>query len=497
MSDSGNSVLALDQGTTGTTALVIRSDGTIVGRAYSEFRQHYPRPGWVEHDPKEIWQTSLEVAQRAMEQAGELPRALGITNQRETVVAWRRSTGEPLHRAIVWQDRRTADRCRNLRAEHGDEFLETRAGLTWDPYFSATKIEWLLRNSAAVAEARNENDLCFGTIDAWLIWNLTAGAVHATDHTNASRTMLYNVRTKEWDAELMSLFGVEREWLPDVCLSAEVIGETASGLFSGQMSIAGVAGDQQAALWGQGCWEPGQAKCTYGTGAFLLFPLGEGVLPRPGSGLLTTIGCDRSGQPINCVEGSVFIAGAAVQWLRDELGLIESAAETEELARSLESNDGVYMVPAFVGLGAPHWESEARGTIVGLTRGTGKAHIVRATLEAMAYSTRELVETVESSVAGYELGVLRVDGGVAANDWLMQFQSDLIGKTVSRPDQVESTALGAGGLAGIATDVWREARDFFEVRHFVDFTPATNLDNEYRGWKRAVSAAVAWASDRS
>jgi len=491
------SVLALDQGTTGSTALVIADDGRVLGRGYREFPQHFPEPGWVEHDAEEIWTTTLVAAREALAASGEVPVAVGITNQRETVVAWDRKTGRPLHRALVWQDRRTAQRCRDLRAEVGDEWLAARTGLVWDPYFSATKIEWLLANVADLRTAAGRGDAVFGTIDAWIVFRLTGGRAHVTDHTNASRTLLYNIGTCGWDAELLELFGVPPESLPEVHASSGVVGETDPGLFGASIPIAGMAGDQQAALFGQGCFSPGEAKNTYGTGAFLLMNVGRdgqaGQRGQGGRGVLTTVACDGEGKPVHALEGAVFIAGAAVQWLRDGLGLIARAEETERLARSVDDTGGVYFVPALVGLGAPHWESEARGTIVGLTRGTKTEHLVRAALEAMAYSTRDVADAMRHA-SGVPLANLKVDGGAAANDWLMEFQAEVLGAPVYRPDMVETTALGAAGLAGLATGVWRDAAAFIGTRTYREFAPARAPDDQaYAGWRRAVDTALYWA----
>ena len=490
------SVLAIDQGTTGSTCMIIGEDGAVYGRGYREFTQHFPKPGWVEHDAEEIWQRTLEAARDVLAQADNTPTAVGITNQRETVVAWDRNSGKPLHRALVWQDRRTSDRCRELRTELGEEYLAQRTGLVWDPYFSATKIEWLLQNVPGLRQQAEAGDAVFGTIDAWLVFRLTSGAAFVTDHTNASRTALYNIHGLEWDMDLLSLFGVPPISLPEVRGSSEVVGMADPVHLGFEAPVAGIAGDQQAALYGQGCWGPGQAKCTYGTGAFLLMNVGKRLdAGRPPGGLLTTIACDAFGAPALALEGSIFIAGAAVQWLRDGLNLIESAAQTAELASAVADTGGVYFVPAFVGLGTPHWEPEARGTIVGLTRGTTRGHLVRAALEAMAFGTRDLVRAMEEA-AGTQLVALRVDGGAAANDWLMQFQADVLGLSVARPDVVETTALGAAGLAGLATDVWRTPEEFQSVRSYTEFAPAKRRDPEYGEWQRAVRTALHWARDR-
>lgn len=486
-------VLALDEGTTGSTALVVSQEGDILGRGYREFTQHFPRPGWVEHDPEEIWRVTLEAGRAAIAQAGVTPSAIGITNQRETIAVWDRATGTPLHRALVWQDRRTVDHCRALREELGDEYVSARTGLVWDPYFSATKIAWLLSHVPDLRARASGGDALFGTIDSWLVYRLTGGRSFVTDHSNASRTLLYNVHRMDWDDDLLSLFEVPRQSLPDTVRSSGVVGTSDAAHFGVAVPVSGIAGDQQAALYGQGCWEPGQAKCTYGTGAFLLMPLKPASEPvASGSGLLTTVACDATGGPMLALEGSIFIAGAAVQWLRDGLGLISSAAETEALASGIEGTEGVFFVPAFVGLGAPYWEPDARGTIVGMTRGTTREHIVRAALEAMAYSTRDVVDAMVRD-SGVALEELRVDGGAAANDWLMQFQADVLDIRVLRPDIVETTALGAAGLAGLATGLWATPEEFAAGRVYKTFEPAEHSDSGYDGWRRAVSAAVHWA----
>ncbi len=487
------SVLAIDQGTTGTTCLVITQDGRVTGRATRAVTQHYPSPGWVEHDAHEILDGVLEAAREAIAMSGERPEAIGITNQRETIVLWERATGRAVHRAIVWQDRRTAARCAEL-AEQAPMIAE-RTGLVTDPYFSATKLEWLLAQPG-MGERAARGELAAGTIDSWLIWHLTGGVVHATDHTNASRTMLYDLEARAWSPTLCALFGVPLALLPRIVPSSGWVGTTVPALLDGPLPIAGVAGDQQAALFGQGGWQPGGGKNTYGTGAFLLLNTGH-VRPTGGTGLLTTIACDATGQPVYALEASIFIAGAAVQWLRDGLGVVEQASETEQLARSLSSNDGVYFVPALVGLGAPDWEPNARGTIVGLTRGTTPAHLARAALEAMAYATADVLGSMRTH-GQVPFDRLRVDGGAAANDWLMQFQADVLGVPVERPDLVETTALGAAGLAGLAVGVWGTAEAFLGARRLTVFTPTADraaVTAAYGGWRRAVRSALAWARD--
>lgn len=485
-------VLAIDQGTTGTTCLVVRADGTIAGRAYREITQHFPHPGWVEHDADEIFHRTREAAREAIEAAGGMPVAIGISNQRETIVVWERETGRPVSRAIVWQDRRTSARCAEL-APRRDE-IATRTGLVVDPYFSATKLEWLLREGALEHRAAR-GELLAGTIDAWLVWTLTGGAVHATDATNASRTMLYDIDAGAWSPELCALFGIPPEMLPQVRRSAGDFGVARREHLGAEIPICGVAGDQQAALYGQGCWASGEGKNTYGTGAFLLFNAGT-TRPRGGGGLLTTVACDASGGPVYALEAAIFVAGAAVQWLRDGLQLLESAAETEAMASSVASTGGVYFVPALVGLGAPHWAPEARGTIVGITRGTSRAHLARAALEAIAYGTADVVAAVREQ--GVALDRLRVDGGATTNDWLMQFQADVLQVVVERPAMIETTALGAAGLAGIAAGVWRTPDAFLASRDFTRFMPQRapgEIRDGYAGWQRAVRAALAWAAD--
>lgn len=487
-------VLAIDQGTTGSTCLVIAADGRIVGRAYREITQHYPQPGWVEHDAMEIVERTLEAAREAIAAAGVTPQAVGITNQRETIVLWDRATGRPVHRAIVWQDRRTADRCKALAGHAAD--INKRTGLVTDPYFSATKLEWMLGQPTLGARAQR-GELAAGTIDTFLIWHLTGGAVHATDPTNASRTMLYDIGERAWSPSLMEMFGVPRALLPDVRRSSGFFGTTTLDALGLELPILGVAGDQQAALFGQGGWHAGGGKNTYGTGAFLLLNTGQ-VRPESGDGLLTTIACDSHGNPAFALEASIFVAGAAVQWLRDGLGILEAASDSEALARSVASTDGVYFVPALTGLGAPDWEPHARGTITGLTRGTTSAHLVRAALEAMAYGTSDVL-TLMRSKGKVPFDRLRVDGGATGNDWLMQFQADVLGVPVERPDIVETTALGAAGLAGIAGGVWKDADAFLAARHFTRFVPgegAVAARAGHDGWRRSVRAALSWARDR-
>jgi glycerol kinase len=487
-------VLAIDEGTTGVTSLVLSEDGRIVGRGYRELTQHFPQPGWVEHDASEIFERTLLAAREALAQSGIVPDAIGITNQRETVVVWDRETGIPLANAIVWQDRRTAERCREL-SSHAPR-ITALTGLPLDPYFSATKLEYLLAKPEIAAKVAEGKALA-GTMDTWLIWKLTGGAVHATDPTNASRTMLFDIGARTWSEELCALFGVPLSILPEVRPSSGNFGESDAAHFGSKIPIAGVAGDQQAALFGQGCIDAGEGKNTYGTGAFLLLNTGT-VRPEPGEGILVTVACDAKGGYAYALEGSIFIAGAAVQWLRDGLRIIDKASETEALAKSLVSNEGVYFVPALTGLGAPHWEPEARGTIVGLTRGTTRAHLARAALEAMAYGTNDVLTAMRER-SGVPFDRLRVDGGASVNNWLMQFQADIIGVPVERPEIVETTALGAAGLAGIATGVWKSSSEFLSVRRYTTFSPAI-VEKERKvlvdGWNRAIRATLHWATFR-
>ncbi len=487
------SILALDQGTTGTTALVFAHDGSIVGRAYSEFTQHYPHPGWVEHDAEEIWRVSHRVMRQALE-AARLPpgdlRAIGITNQRETTVVWDRATGRPCHRAIVWQSRQTAEICEQLQRDGHADLVRSRTGLVIDAYFSGTKVKWILERYPEVRAKAQDGQALFGTIDSWLVWNLTGGSAHVTDPTNASRTLLFDIHERRWDPELLDLLEVPAAMLPDVKPSCSVFGQTLGieGVADG-IPVAGIAGDQQAALYGQGCWTPGQAKNTYGTGCFVVMNMGRDD-PISERGLLTTICCDESGQPAYALEGSIFVAGAAIQWLRDELGLIERAADTEAIAASVADTNGVYLVPAFAGLGAPYWDMAARGAVVGLTRGANRAHIVRAALESLAYQTRDVVDAMNGDCQ-VPISELRVDGGAAANDFLMQFQADMLGVPVDRPAVIETTATGAAFLAGLAVGFWSGPDELRHVRRrerlFEPTMASADRDDLYRGWMEAVA----------
>ena len=485
-------VLALDQGTSGSTALLLHDDGTVRGRGYREITQHYPQPGWVEHDADEILRRSLDAMRDALA-GGERPAALGITNQRETVVLWDRRTLRPVAPAIVWQDRRTTERCRALGVEGREAWVRGRTGLLLDPYFSATKLEWLLRD-AELRRRAGRGELAAGTVDSWLVARLTGGRVHVTDHTNASRTLLYNLAGRDFDPALLALFDVPAELLPTIVPSSGVLAETDAEHLGFTLPIAGLAGDQQAALFGQGCVHVGRAKNTYGTGAFLLLYAGT-TPPAPPPGLLATAACGPTGELAYALEGALFIAGAAVQWLRDGLGIVARADETERLARSVSDTGGVTFVPAFTGLGTPHWEPDARGVITGLTGGTTRAHLARAALEAMASGSADLIDAMTAGT-GTPLDVLRVDGGAAANDWLMQHQADLLGVPVERPGIVDTTALGAAGLAGVALGIWRSADDLAERLPRRRFTPRISPAERAAhraAWARAVGAAVAWA----
>ncbi len=481
-------ILAIDQGTTGTTCLVFDHDGRIRGRAYSEFGQQFPRPGWVEHDANEIWEVTRRVAGHALADARADPgslAAVGITNQRETVVAWDPASGEPVHNALVWQDRRTAARCEELREAGHEPLVRERTGLVIDPYFSATKIEWLLQNVDAAAGA------VFGTIDAWLAFKLTGRS--ATDYSNASRTMLFDIARRRWDPDLCALFGVDPDRLPEALPSAHVYGTTKE--FGGEVPVAGIAGDQQAALFGQACQRPGMAKNTYGTGSFVLLNVGE-EMPEPADGLLTTIAWGLEDRVDYALEAAVFVTGAAVQWLRDGLGIVSEAAETEGMAASLDSNDDVYFVPALTGLGSPHWDPYARGLIVGLTRGTTRAHLARAALEAIAYQTVDAVR-VQERVAGQALSDLRADGGAVANRWLMQFQADVLGAPVILPAITETTALGAAYLAGVGSGYWSadEVDEMWrEAARYEPRMEAAERERLLERWRGAVALSGGWAA---
>ncbi len=484
-------ILSIDQGTTGSTVLIIDTHGEIVAHGYREFTQHYPRPGWVEHDPIEIWEVTHQVIADLIhaEDVRHEIAAIGVTNQRETTVVWERRTGRPIYPAIVWQCRRTADTCADLKERSLEERIRAKTGLVLDPYFSATKVAWILDQVDGARSRAERSELAFGTIDSWLLWNLTGGEVHVTDYTNACRTMLFNIDTLAWDDELLDVLRVPKSVLPNVQASGTVFGETKDvGVLPAGIPIAGIAGDQQAALFGQLCTQAGMAKNTYGTGCFLMLNTGVQRVHSK-SGLLTTLACGLDERPVYALEGSVFIAGAAVQWLRDELHLINTASETEAIAASIPDAGGVFVVPAFTGLGAPYWDADARGAILGLTRGATRAHIVRATLESIALQTADVVRAMHTD-AEIELDRLRVDGGAVANNFLMQFQADILSMAVERPARIETTGLGAGYLAGLTVGVWSGIHDL-ESHRQIDRTFSPQMDTDQRqekldGWKRAV-----------
>lgn len=494
-------ILALDQGTTSSRAIVFDQHGQIVTVAQREFEQIYPRPGWVEHDPKEIWSSQAGVATEALTRAGmraEDVAAIGITNQRETTIVWDRASGEPVYNAIVWQDRRTAGHCDRLKEAGHEALIREKTGLVIDAYFSATKVAWILDNVEGARERAERGELAFGTVDSWLIWNLTRGATHVTDVTNACRTMVYNIHTRDWDQELLELLTIPRSMLPEVRSSSEVYAQTSGELFARQIPIAGIAGDQQAALFGQMCVEEGMVKNTYGTGCFMLLNTGTEAVPSKNQ-LVTTIAWQLGDRVEYALEGSIFVAGAVVQWLRDGLGIIRSASEVEELARSVPDNGGVYLVPAFTGLGAPHWDQYARGSISGLTRGATAGHLARAALEGIAYQVADVLRAMEAD-SGIAASELRVDGGAAANDLLMQFQSDILQIPVVRPKTVETTALGAAYLAGLAVGYWQGLDDIRSQwqtdRRFEPEMPAARVEQLRTGWERALDRARGWDQER-
>lgn len=483
-------VLALDQGTTGSTALVFDANQKLLGKAYQEFQQIYPQPGWVEHNPNEIFAVTVKVGKEAISNSGLKPTdiaAIGITNQRETVVVWDRETSQPISNAIVWQCRRTAEMCKGLRSKGYEKTIREKTGLVLDPYFSATKVSWLLNHISGARERAQKGKLAFGTIDSWLIWKLTNGKSHVTDFTNASRTLVFDIHKRTWSKELCDLFKIPHSLLPQVRPSAGDFGKTNSQHFGSEILIAGVAGDQQAALYGHGATSPYQVKCTFGTGAFAVAFCGNEAHPPSKHGLLTTLACDESGQPAYALEGSIFMAGAIVKWLRDEMGLIQKASETEALSQSVESTDGVYLVPAFVGLGAPYWDADARAAILGMTRGTNRAHIVRAALESIAYQTASLISSMESDL-NTRIQELRVDGGVVSNRFLVQFLADVLGIPVLRPPFTEVTGFGAARLAAIALNAWGENSK--SSQEFERFSPKVSEQTRKQwllGWEKAVS----------
>jgi len=492
-------ILAIDQGTTGTTILIINHQGQIKARVSREFTQYYPQPGWVEHDPMEIWELTLALSRLAIVQANISARqvkAVGITNQRETTVVWDKFSGLPVCNAIVWQCRRTAPLCEEMKAAGWNGIIEARTGLVVDAYFSATKLAWILQNIPDARKKAEDGRLLFGTIDSWLLWKLSGGKIHITDYSNASRTMLYDIHKLDWDEDILTYLDIPRIILPCVHSCSEVYGVSQADVFGEEIQLAGLAGDQQAALFGQNCFTPGSAKNTYGTGCFLLMNTGAQAV-KSSHGLLTTIAWGINGEITYALEGSVFMAGAAVQWLRDEMQLVANAAESEEIASSLANNAGVYMVPAFVGLGAPYWDMYARGTLVGLSRGTGRRHVVRAVLEAIAYQSFDVLTAmmIDSDI---KLDALKVDGGACSNNFLMQFQADMLGVRVERPIMTESTALGAAFLAGLAVDFWSDQQELQHIRQversFIPHMDPVQREEMLRGWKQAVACALHYSA---
>jgi glycerol kinase len=496
-------ILALDQGTTSSRAILFDHEGKIVGVAQNEFPQIYPKPGWVEHDPMEIWGTQSGVARQVLDKTGISPTevaAIGITNQRETTVVWDKHSGKPIYNAIVWQCRRTAALCDDLKDRGWSDVIKEKTGLIIDAYFSATKIKWILDHVDGARDKADNGDLLFGTIDTWLIWNLTKGQVHATDYSNASRTMLFNIHTLDWDEALLEELGIPRSMLPEVRDSSGLFGQTDMSTFGGaNIPIAGVAGDQQAALFGQACFEQGMAKNTYGTGCFMLMNTGK-VPVESQEGLLTTIAWGIKGNITYALEGSVFVAGAAIQWLRDELKLVYDSAQTEYYANMVEDTNGVYLVPAFTGLGAPHWDMYARGAIFGLTRGAKREHLVRAALEAIAYQTKDVLSAMEKD-GHLDLKMLKVDGGASANNFLMQFQADMLDVEVRRPKILETTALGAAYLAGLSVGLWKDLAQIEALwmldRSFMSTMTEEARNRRYKGWQKAVLRSLQWEDDIS
>ena len=491
-------IMALDAGTTSNRCILFNQQGKICSVAQKEFTQYFPEPGWVEHDADEIWSTQLGVAVEAMSKIGasaEDIAAIGITNQRETAIVWDKITGEPVCHAIVWQCRRTAEYCDSLKEQGYTEFFRKKTGLIIDAYFSGTKIKWILDHVEGAREKAENGGLLFGTVETWLIWKLTKGRVHVTDYSNASRTLLFNINTLEWDKEILNLIGIPECMLPEVKPSSYIYGEADAAFFGGKIKIAGAAGDQQSALFGQTCFRAGQAKNTYGTGCFLLMNTGEKPVFSD-NGLVTTIAWGLEDKVYYALEGSIFVAGAAIQWLRDEMRLIDSAADSEYMARKVEDTNGCYVVPAFTGLGAPHWDQYARGIIVGLTRGTGKYHIIRATLESLAYQVNDVVKAMEAD-SGIALSILKVDGGASANDFLMQTQADITGAPVERPVCIETTAMGAAYLAGLAVGYWKTKEEVIKncetEQVFVPEISEENRQERIKGWNKAVTYAYNWA----
>ena len=496
----GKYIMALDQGTTSSRCILFDKKGNMCSVAQKEYKQYYPKPGWVEHDPKEIWSSQISVATEAMSKISvdaEDIHAIGITNQRETTIVWDKKTGEPVYPAIVWQCRRTADMIEKMEKDGMSELVRKKTGLIPDAYFSGTKLKWILDHVEGARERAKNGELLFGTVDTWLIWKLTKGKVHVTDYTNASRTMLFDIHERKWDKEILEYLDIPECMLPEVKPSSCIYGYTNENLIGGRIPIAGAAGDQQAALFGQCCFESGDVKNTYGTGCFMLMHTGDKAVESK-NGLLTTIAVKADGTPGYALEGSVFVAGAAIQWLRDEVGILESSPDSEKYCLSVPDTNGVYVVPAFTGLGAPYWDQYARGAILGLTRGAGKAHLVRATVESLAYQVHDVLEAMEKD-SGIDLSALRVDGGASANNFLMQFQADLLDTQVGRPSCIETTALGASYLAGLATGFWKDASEVksnWQIgRQFTPQMTEEERKKKLKGWKKAVKCTFEWAKD--
>lgn len=495
-------ILALDQGTTSSRAIIFDKKGNIISSAQKEFTQYFPKPGWVEHDPSEIWSTQAGVAIESITKKGfhvENIEAVGITNQRETVVVWDKKTGTPVYNAIVWQDKRTADYCDELKKQGKEKLIREKTGLVIDSYFSGTKVKWILDNVDGARKKAEAGKLILGTIDTWLIWNLTKGNQHVTDVTNASRTLLFNINTMDWDDELLELFSIPKSMLPQVKQSSEIYGHTQSIFYDSHIPISGIAGDQQAALFGQMCTKPGMVKNTYGTGCFMLMNIGEKPIVSKNN-LLTTVAWKINGKTHYAFEGSVFVAGAVVQWLRDSLKIIRTSADVENLASSVENSDGVYFVPAFVGLGAPHWNQHAQGTIFGLTRGSTDAHIARAAIESIGYQTMDILKAMESD-SGISIKELRVDGGASVNNMLMQFQADVLNTSVVRPKIIETTAMGAAFLAGLAVGYWKSHEEIQQIwqtdQRFNPTNERTAIKKDIKGWYKAIDALEYWTKDKS
>ncbi len=493
-------ILSFDQGTTSSRAIVFDKEGTIRSVAQKEFEQIFPKPGWIEHNPNEIWSSQAAVAAEAITKIGINGKnisAIGITNQRETTIVWDRQTGEPVYNAIVWQDRRTAKYCDALKSQGYEEMIREKTGLVIDAYFSGTKVKWILDNVEGARKKAEEGKLAFGTVDSWLIWKLTQGEKHVTDVTNASRTLLYNIKDNCWDKELLGLFDIPENMLPTVTASSEIVGHTKTTIFAHEIPIAGIAGDQQAALFGQQCIQPGMAKNTYGTGCFMLMNTGNKAI-KSENNLLTTIAWKINGEVTYALEGSIFIAGASVQWLRDQLGLIKSSSDIEKLALTVEDNGGVYFVPALTGLGAPHWDQYARGIVIGITRGTSNGHFARATLEGIAFQVMDVLKSMEAD-SGIEVKELRVDGGAAANNLLLQFQSETLQTPVIRPKQLETTALGAAYLAGLAVGYWKDLDElqsqWSKDKIFIPEVSSEKMAKSIRKWEKALSRAKDWIDE--